>query len=161
VQVQILASAFSYHFTFQAAKGAPNNSPTEPYNPAAYQSSMPSQFGTAFVPHHSQASMQPIGDTDRTRQILEVPPFCARLHLFEAEFLQHCRPRTRSISFINFSFQFNVCFSGLPSRVGFGTKVILFRFHIISINHFSSSLERLLLVERDARREEQVFHISF
>lgn len=45
--------------------------------------------------------------------------------------------------------------------MGFGTKVILFRFHIISINHFSSSLERLLLVERDARREEQVFHISF
>jgi hypothetical protein len=64
---------FSDVSALQAAKGAPNNSPTEPYNPAAYQSSMPPQFGTAFVPHHSQASMQPIGDTDRTRQILEVP----------------------------------------------------------------------------------------
>ena len=33
---------------------------------------MPSPFGTAFVPQHSQASMQPPADTDRTRQILEV-----------------------------------------------------------------------------------------
>jgi hypothetical protein len=72
---------FSHFSAHQAAKGAPNNSPTEPYNPAAYQSSMPSQFGTAFVPHHSQASMQPIGDTDRTRQILEVPFSHNHFHL--------------------------------------------------------------------------------
>lgn len=42
---------------------------------------MPSQFGTAFVPHHSQASMQPIGDTDRTRQIMEVPSSYPRYYL--------------------------------------------------------------------------------
>lgn len=43
---------------------------------------MTSQFGTAFVPQHSQASMQPVIDTDRTRQILEVPLYYSRFHLF-------------------------------------------------------------------------------
>ncbi len=84
MQTLALTFSFSHDSALQVAKGAPNNSPTEPYNPAAYQPSMPSQFGTAFVPHHSQASMQPIGDTDRTRQILEVPFFYPLFHLIEA-----------------------------------------------------------------------------
>ncbi len=106
VRLEHGASAFFHISALKAAKGAPNNSPTEPYNPAAYQPSMPSQYSTAFVPQHSQASMQPVVDTDRTRQILEVnfcvtrffPPVCplqTTLHLrcrslFYNEF-QDCR----------------------------------------------------------------------
>lgn len=147
------ASHLSEVSVLQAAKGAPNNSPTEPYNPASYQQSMPSQFGSAFVPQHSQAALQPIGDTDRTRQILEVlslslPPLVETLELL--------RFALCSCILVVFLHLFHASLriavaSGIWNAGDVCSKSIC-----LCNNFFESSLERLLLVERDARREEQV-----
>ena len=105
VRLEHGVSAFSHISELKAAKGAPNNSPTEPYNPAAYQPSMPSQYSTAFVPQHSQASMQPVVDTDRTRQILELP-FCIT-RFFSTRLQTTLHLRCRSL-FFNLSFRIAV-----------------------------------------------------